>query len=88
MSTFLGAPLTAEEIHEMDEIASDIRGADDMLKVALNYHANRISTINKLEKAWWERALGARGIDRDGPVYTLKRKGSFSGIVKDGEDES
>jgi hypothetical protein len=87
MSTFLGAPLTAEEIHEMDEIGSDKRGAEDALKVALNYHANRISTISKLEVAWWNRVLGARGLDRHTCAYKLKRENSFSGIVKDEDSQ-
>lgn len=81
---FVGAPLTPEEIREMEEIYRDKTSVDDVLAIAMNYAANRLTKLRELETAWWDKVVAVRGLPND-PRYRVDCKGPIVRIEKTGE---
>lgn len=46
--------LTASEIRLVDELEADRRAIETTLRVALNFHANKINDLQKREKEMWQ----------------------------------
>lgn len=72
--------LTPKQIKEIDEIMLDKNVTDNTLNVALNYHSNRMNSLIKKEKEWWDDVTNIYNLDRNkkwrvnfnGPVILIE----------------
>jgi len=64
-------PLTASQIKTFDEVATDKMAVEQTLKVAMNYHSNRINEITKVERELWNELMQLHALD---PSVTYQTK--------------
>lgn len=73
-------PLSAAQIQGFDTVNEDSRAIEHMLKVAMNFYANRSVEVNRLRREWWTELGKHFGFDpQDG--YTVKQVGGEMCIV-------
>jgi len=78
--------LTAKQIADIDEISTDKVALKLTLKVALNYHSNRVNALARKERLWWNDMTEIYNLDRN-KQYTIDSKGSFGEIVEMTKDQ-
>jgi hypothetical protein len=75
--------LTAEQIRHFDEIMFDKMATNNTLKIALQYHSNKMVDIETDERNLWEELAVVHGLDLqsqwqvkkiDGAVYIVEKK--------------
>lgn len=74
--------LTPEAIEEFEAWLSNKMAADETLKVALNFHANRVSLANEKLQEWYERETGQNMYERGSTVYTVANHEGYVHLVK------
>ena len=73
--------LSAIQILEMDENTAERQANEKTLEVAMQFHSNRATELNKTHDKLWQALLIQFGLSADnGEVYTLK---SVNGIACD-----
>ena len=68
--------LSAKQIREIDEIKLDQQSTDATLHIALNYHSNRMNSLRKREKEWWDDITEFYKLDSD-----KKWRANFNGPI-------
>ena len=77
--------LTAKQIKELDEITLNKRAQELTLRVALNYHANMLATIEQKRKMWWKELGEIHNLDLENIQYKVE---TFSAcIVEDNQEK-
>lgn len=78
--------LTPKQLKEIDEIHLDKAAADSTLNIALTYHSNRLNTIRKQEKDWWEDLMEIYNLDRN-KTWMIDKSASIIHIREKTEDD-
>ena len=78
--------LTAKQIREWDELASDERAIEVTFKSAMNYHTNRHSELTKTRKKLWEDLGETFGFD-PAVGYKLTSINGIYQVVEAEEDD-
>ena len=79
--------LSAHQIKVYDEFAHDTVATEKTLKVALTYHANRMSELNKVKQKFWVELIEQYNLDSD-LIYHIKIVDGIACIVEqEKEDE-
>lgn len=87
MSIEGGIPLTASQIKDFDEIGADKVAVENTLRVALQFHSNRVNEITKREQALWKELAEIHGLDLSTPGgYRIETSGPVVRIVRAAED--
>ena len=73
--------LTADEITWQDEITADKAAAEQTFKIAIAYHQNSLSRIEKERMDFWERMARYMGYDSltDAPALRIR---SYQGRIR------
>jgi hypothetical protein len=75
--------LTVEEIYEFDNLEASHEGAESALRVALNFHANRLSMLAKDRLALWKRIADRLGLDPAAPHKIQRINGTVQVVECD-----
>jgi phosphoribosylaminoimidazole-succinocarboxamide synthase len=65
-------PLTADQIRTLDEQRFDEEANENTLRVALQYHSNHRSELQKQRLEFWTDLGAAHGLDMVDKVYETK----------------
>lgn len=65
------APLTAQEIQDIDVLHTDIQTNDNTLRIALNYHSNRHVELIKGRKKFWTDLAEKHKLDLENKKYEI-----------------
>lgn len=78
--------LTAEQIEWIDSINQDRSATDNTLKVAMCYHSNRMSRLNKEKKRFWKNIAETFDLDLEENHYRVNNVRNEVEILKDEEE--
>jgi len=66
--------LTVEEVAWIDEVNADMRANEQTFTLAMNYHINQMSRLDKEKRKFWEQMAQKMGYDslEDAPRLRIK----------------
>jgi len=73
--------LTAKDIMEFDEIQADKKATEQTLNIALTYHQNMLTVLNKKYKKWWDDKVERFDLEK-GKQWTVGSSGAYVTIIE------
>jgi len=78
--------LTAKQIKWIDVIKADKHAAKLTLMVALTYHQNVLTELNKREREFWDDVIESNDLDKEA-CYSLKTVDGCYSTIEIDDDE-
>jgi len=69
--------LTASQIESFDEFAADKRSIELTLRIAMNFHSNKVNEIEKAERKLWDELTKLYDLDIEKYIYAIDREAGF-----------